>query len=226
MHRETPAAQADDWVILLLAVVAGLVLGQTRAHCGRRHLSPPYLYLTWLVPLAFAPQWLAFYLPATRKSIPQDLAALALVGSQVLLLVFAWRNRGRPGFWALCLGLALNLLVISVNGGLMPISPETVAQIAPDAPEANWQVGSRLGTTKDVVLPIAAMRLWWLSDRFLLPSWFTYRVAFSLGDVFIAWGAFWLLWTSGGASQERKSALASCCARAAQMRRKCGANTG
>jgi hypothetical protein len=184
---------ADDQVILLLAVVAGLLAGQVRAWRGRRRLMPPSLRLVWLVLLAFSPQWFAFYLPATRRLIPDGLAAVALVSSQALLLVFAWFNRDRPGFWALGLGLALNLLVIALNGGLMPISPETVARLAPKALPEAWQVGSRLGISKDVILPVAATRLWWLSDRFLLPAWFPYRVAFSLGDVFIASGAFWLL---------------------------------
>jgi hypothetical protein len=91
------------------------------------------LRLTWLAVLAFLPQWLAFYFSVTRRLIPDYLAVAALVGSQALFLVFAWFNRNQPGFWLLGLGLALNLLVITLNGGLMPISPETVAQLVPDA---------------------------------------------------------------------------------------------
>ncbi len=191
---------ADEPVILLLAILAGLLAGQARAWCRRRHLSPPSLRLTWLAVLAFLPQGLAFYLPVTRRLFPDYLAAVALVSSQALFLIWVWLNRNQPGFWLLGLGLALNLLVIALNGGLMPISPETVAQLVPNAPPQAWQVGSRLGTGKDVVLPIEATWLWWLSDRFLLPAWFPGRVAFSVGDVLIAFGAFWLLWTMGGPS--------------------------
>jgi hypothetical protein len=189
-------------LILLLAVVAGLLAGQARAWSGGRHLSAPSLRLVWLVPVAFLPQWLAFFLPATRRLITDNLAAVVLVGSQFLLLIFAWRNRHQPGFWALGLGLALNLLVITLNGGLMPISPQTVARLGPDVPSETWQVGGRFGTSKDVILPSTDTRLGWLSDRFLLPTWFPYRVAFSLGDVFIAGGAFWFLWMLGGDRQD------------------------
>jgi hypothetical protein len=193
-------------VILLLAVVAGLLAGSARAWWRGGRLAAPNLRLLWLVPLAFLPQWLAFYLPATRQSMPDGLAAIALVSSQALLLIAAWINRDQPGFWALGLGLALNLLVIILNGGLMPISPDTVARLAPEAQPGAWQVGHRLGTGKDVVLPVAITRLWWLSDRFLLPAWFPYRAAFSLGDVLIAFGAFWLSWTIGDKADDERRA--------------------
>jgi len=198
-------------MVLLVAVIAGSAAGIARAWSGGRGLAFPDLRVLWLVPVAFLPQWLAFFLPATQRFVTADMAAAALVSSQSFLLVFAWLNRKRPGFWALGTGLALNLLVITHNGGLMPISPETVMRLAPDAPSAAWHIGARLGTTKDIVLPVAAMRLWWLSDRFVVSSPHPWRAAFSLGDVFIASGAFDLLWKLGGGPQPeaRRSANAT-----------------
>lgn len=190
-------------MILLLAVIFGLLAGLLRAWCGGRRLASPHLRLAWLVLVAFIPQWFTFYLPAIRELLADHLVAVSLVSSQILLLVFAWFNRDQPGFWVLACGLALNLLVIVSNSGLMPISPETAAWLMPDAPPDTWQVGDRLGATKDIILPITATRLWWLSDRFLLSVW-SCRIAFSLGDVLIAGGAFWLLWTLGGGRQMTK----------------------
>lgn len=93
------------------------------------------------------------------------------------------------------LGLALNLLVIALNGGLMPISPETVSSITSSTAADTWEIGRRFGNTKDIVLPATEMHLGLLSDRFLLPDWVPYRVAFSLGDVLIGFGAFTLMWS-------------------------------
>ncbi len=185
-------------MILLLAILAGLVFGLARSWIAGRGYQPATLAYIWLVALAILPQVVAFYYAPTARSLPGWAAALCLVGSQVGLLVFVGLNLNRPGFWVLGLGLGLNLLVIAANHGLMPISPEVAAQLVPGRSPETWHAGLRFGWSKDIVLPRSETRMWWLSDRFLLPGWFPLRVAFSFGDVLIALGIFWLLWTGGG----------------------------
>lgn len=184
-------------MILLPAIVAGLLAGLARARRRNGHLKSPDLRLVWLVPIAFLPHWLAFDLAVTRRLTTDSLAAAALLGSQALLLVgFAWPNRNQPGFWALGAGLALNLAVIACNGGLMPVSPEVVVQLLPDTTADTWHVGERVGW--NVILSVADTRLWCLSDHLLLPAWFPYRKALSIGDILIASGAFGYMWALGG----------------------------
>lgn len=101
-------------------------------------------------------------------------------------------------------GFFLNAVVIILNGGWMPISPEIVQKLIPNAPEGSWAVGQRLGFGKDIVLNSEDTRLGFLSDRFILPDWMNYQVAFSIGDVLIALGVIWLLWYLGGKSIENK----------------------
>jgi len=185
-------------ILLLAAVVAGLVSGLIRAKFGHRPYQPYQLQLTWLVVVALIPQWLVFSFPPTRTIIPDAVASTFLVLSQLLLVVFAWANRKTAGFWLLGFGLLLNLAVIASNGGFMPISPETVRWLVPEASPDAWAIGERFGTGKDIVLRIEETNLYFLSDQLRTPDLFDYRVAFSVGDVWIALGAFWLLWSSGG----------------------------
>jgi hypothetical protein len=184
-------------MILLLAVSLGLLVALLCARNSGWGLHSPQLRVPALVMLAFLPQALAFYVPATRELLSAAQVPVVLVSSQCLLLLFAWINRAQPGFHMLALGVGLNLLVISLNGGMMPISPETVQRLVPHASPDAWEVGERLGTSKDIVLPVATTRLWGLSDHFVLPIGLHRRVAFSLGDIFLAAGVFRFLVTLG-----------------------------
>lgn len=188
-------------MILLAAVIAGLTFGLIRAKVGNRPYRPFSMRWGWMVLVALIIQWLAFGLPLTRAIYADEAASISLVLSQFILLIFAWFNRKIPGFWLLITGLVLNLLVISLNGGFMPISPETTHWLRGDSISAGWEVGERLGTGKDIVLPVEQTKLEFLSDRFRTPDNPYYRVAFSAGDVLIALGAFWLLWSVGGRSE-------------------------
>ncbi|MBX2999188.1 MAG: DUF5317 domain-containing protein [Caldilineaceae bacterium] len=152
----------------------------------------------WLVSVAIIPQILAFYLPATGQLFSKEAASVALVISQIGLCFFVWMNRRTPAFWILGLGLLLNLTVILANGGLMPVSPETIMRLMPDLPAESWQIGERFGRSKDIVLLPSQTLFPWLSDRFVTPAWYPQSAAYSLGDVVIALGAFYLLWQAGG----------------------------
>jgi hypothetical protein len=180
-------------LILLIAILLGVPAGLLVARWQKRSWAFPTLRFPWLVFVAFLPQFFAFFLPATRTNITDDWVRAGLLGSQILLLFFCWLNRHLSGVWLLALGLSLNLLVIAANGGLMPISPQTASRLVSQDFLQTVPLGSRFGDGKDVLLIPAETHFVWLSDRFLLPEGVHYKVAFSLGDVVIAIGAFWLL---------------------------------
>lgn len=193
--------------LLLGAALLGWLGGMVWAQAGRRRYQIPDLRWAGLVFLAFVPQFFAFVLPSSRDTFPTAWIPVALVSSQLLLWVFALANWRWPAFWLLALGLLLNLVVILWNGGMMPISPDTIQQLIPNAPEGTWQLGQRFGVGKDVVLQAEQTNLWLLSDHLTLPNWVPYKIAFSLGDVWIAVGAFWLLLMFGGKVVTREAEI-------------------
>jgi MFS family permease len=180
-------------MILGVAVFAGLLLGLLLDRLGRRIWQPPVFRHSWLVAIFFLPQFLAFYLPATRGLFSAQLVAASLVLSQFGLLAFCLFNWRLTGIPVLTVGLFLNLIVILANGGMMPVSPETVSRLVSSETMARLEIGERLGTTKSILLTEEMMVFPWLADRFVPPDWIPYRFAFSVGDVFIGLGAFVLL---------------------------------
>lgn len=145
--------------------------------------------------LAFLPQAFVFFIPQTGRFVSNQWAALILPVSLGILVLFVWYNRHLQGMWLLALGLLLNLAVITTNGGLMPISPETLTVV--HGKQAEEFIDSRDFGSKGIVLPAEETRLEWLADRYTLPDQLPIQFAFSLGDIFLAAGAFWVLWIGG-----------------------------
>ena len=158
-------------MILLAAVVIGLIASLWRTKSSGNPFIIPPLRHSWLLLIGFVPQLLAFYLPLTSRLVSDRLAAVALITSQLLLLLFGWANRRQRAFYLLLLGLCCNFLVIVSNGGLMPMSPATLHKLVSPERAAAWEIGERLGRTKDRLLTEEETRFALLSDRMTLPKW-------------------------------------------------------
>jgi hypothetical protein len=190
-------------VILLLAVLAGLLVGIGWARWRNQPYQAPALKSIWLVFVAFLPQLVVAYLPPTHSLLPDWLAASSLSVSLILFLAFVLLNRMLPGMPILIIGLGLNLIVILANRGWMPISPQTANHLIGNVLKLP-SLGSRFGQ-KDILLLPQVMHFEFLTDRYLLPDWFPYKVAFSLGDILIALGVFWLLAKPAGQAEGQRS---------------------
>ena len=191
-------------MILLIAVALGLVCGFLRANINRTKINPINLHWIGLVFIAYIPQFFAFSFYPTQRQMPDAWIPFILIGSQILLLVFAWVNRKTPGFWLLGLGLLSNFLAITLNGGFMPLPPENAERLIAPGSGITLQAGDRAGLGKDIVLSRADANLWFLGDIFMLPDRLDYPLAFSFGDILIAMGAFWLLWELGRPQSQPK----------------------
>lgn len=190
---------------LIIAAGAGLLITILRAKITGRQLKSINLKYSWLVFVAVLPQIIVFQIPVIGQQVPDRLIPVILMSSQILLLGFAAVNLNRRGFWILGLGLLANILAIVFNGGWMPISPGTVHRILPTLPDDLPLVGQRFGLSKDWIYATDDIHLSWLSDRFTLPNWSPYQVAFSLGDILIAVGALYLLWSLSDPEKRRQN---------------------
>ena len=179
-------------MILLSAVGLGLLVGVGRARWLKRDYRLPLLRYTWLVVIAFLPQLLVTSSATSAWNLPNEVVGFTLVFSVGILLGFVCLNLRLPGMPLLLGGLTLNLAVMLVNGGLMPINPQTASSLVSEETLQAMVPGDRFGL-KDVLLLRQETRLEILSDRFLPPAWSPYQVAFSLGDICIGAGAFWFL---------------------------------
>src|SRR5437016_8408998 len=98
--------------VILLALIAGFLSG------GRlRNFEQLRLRAWWLAPVGLL---LQVQLPALWHP-SRTLSVALLIASYILLLVFAALNIRLAGFILIFVGLAMNLTVVSANGG-MPVT--------------------------------------------------------------------------------------------------------
>jgi hypothetical protein len=188
-------------MILIAAVLIGLIAGLCRAWIGKRKYQVVDLNYPVLVLVAFIPQYFAFFAPKTRELISDRLVVILLVSSLIILMIFSILNIKKSAFWPIFLGFLLNFLVIVLNGGLMPISMETITKMT-SGMDATWMIGQRFDYSKDIILSPEMTKLTFLSDRFTITGFLGLNFAFSFGDLLIAVGVIWLLWILGGKPKE------------------------
>ncbi|NLE77410.1 MAG: DUF5317 domain-containing protein [Chloroflexi bacterium] len=169
-------------MILLAAAVVGVLVGWMRGGRWQALADVPFRWGGWALAA------LAAQLLVVRAVGPegQGLRWAVMAAAYTLLLAVAWRNCRLPGVWMVGLGLLLNGAVILANGGAMPITPEMAQQIGVPADVVGRVAGALAAGAKDIILPQEQTALWILSDILRLPL--GGRVAFSVGDVWLALG--------------------------------------
>jgi len=183
-------------MVLLIAVAVGVAAGFIRTKFHKQSFRNVNIQHLWLVFLAYIPQFFAFYSPSANTLADKWIPTI-LIGSQVMLLVFALINRRLPGFALLGLGLLANFSAIALNGGFMPTFPDVIRRLVSEEQAAMFRVGERILNSKDMLMLRENTLLWFLGDVLTLPSWANPTVAFSFGDIVISMGAFWFFWELG-----------------------------
>ncbi len=149
--------------------------------------SPARLRWSWLGAAALLAQiWAVYFLSAEGSLGLTRRVVLPL--TVALVLAFALRNWHLWGLRLMAAGLLLNLLAISSNGGLMPVSPEDVAAVDMLDRIENVQLGEPIPGSKGILMAPRNARLWFLSDIIVFPPRGPVAKVVSVGDLLVLGG--------------------------------------
>lgn len=163
-------------ILFILLVSLAVALARGGKLNALTDLQPRYLWL-FFVPLAL--QLVAFSPIGESPDFGENLVKAVYAASMALAALALVLNRHVPGLIWIAAGLALNFLVIALNGGLMPVSP--LARQFAGMPELN-------GPTMNVTPMTDRTTLSWLGDIIPLPPWVPFANVFSVGDVLVTIG--------------------------------------
>ena len=138
----------------------------------------------WLLLLAFVIQLVAIYTITDPTALAAKKSVLALTSAMLLWAVVA--NLRWWSFRILAVGLLLNTLVMAVNGGLMPATPENLARLVAPSQVQALQLGQTPPLSKNELKAASDIRLRFLSDIIYVgvPT----PKVYSAGDVVLAVG--------------------------------------
>lgn len=157
---------------LIIGILFTLIRGRNLAGILQVQYRAPFVLIAALIL-----QIVLTILAATDTSFPQ----YALVFSFLVVIVGLSLNHRLPGVKFIIFGTCLNVLVVAVNAGLMPVSIHTL-----DLVGLHGMVGHLVQNSRHKAVPdFTHARLWWLGDWVPL----IYQVA-SPGDIFVGVGLF------------------------------------
>jgi hypothetical protein len=166
-------------VLLLYSIGIGLIAGRL---AGGRVRNLEHLHLAWwgLALAGLAVQVVLFSTPVA--AIVGQAGPPLYVASTLVVLAVVLRNARYPGLAIVAVGAVLNLLVIVLNGGVMPSAPEAWMALDGRAVVPTDDFSNSVLIGPDTLLP-------WLGDVFVLPRPIPFANVFSIGDVVIGVGA-------------------------------------
>jgi hypothetical protein len=121
------------------------------------------------------------------------------LGTYAIAAIFVVANRHLPGLWLIALGATLNLLVIGVNGGVMPADPGALERAGLPVVSNEFENSTVLEDPKLAIL----------GDVFAVPEPLPFANVFSIGDVVLLLGGLLALHRSCGSRLVPRSRGAS-----------------
>ncbi len=172
-------------MIILIVLAASLILALAR---GGKLGNLSLLNIRWsvLIFAGFLVQLLIFQPFWQDRSDTRALTPLVYLISLGILLPAIFANFRLPGLPLLILGYFLNLIAIVANRGHMPASANALAISGLPVLQPGEIANNSIGTGADIQVPF-------LTDIFAIPSQFLLNNVYSIGDILIALGGFYLI---------------------------------
>lgn len=167
---------------ILIAIIIALFRGGNFSN-----LADMKLKAKWIFPVLLAVQIIVFYTQSKFDLIGTYSNYIFLL-VYVVGLVFLWMNRNQTGFTLIFIGVLLNFIVMALNGGRMPVSPEAASILDPFFIEAlqNGLYGKH-------ELITASTKLALLGDIIPLSAPYPKEQVISIGDVIMNIGVFFFI---------------------------------
>jgi hypothetical protein len=169
-------------------IVIGLIVGLIRAgwRNGLAALSQIRIKGGLIFPLLLGIQFILYFLHGKIPFIEQYNGYMFMVVYAGGLYVL-WLNRKEKGFWWIFAGVALNFIVMLVNGGKMPVSVEATASVLD--PSYTQMLIDGTAVSKHFALNDSTI-LPFLGDIIPLTTPYPRSQVISIGDVVMNFGIF------------------------------------
>lgn len=176
--------------VILLGAIIGYLKGGKLTNLGKL----PIRGLAWIIALGA----IGLLMKLTQSPDKRYLYQTLIMGSSIIMAYFLWINHKLSGFKIIIFGLFLNILVMTLNGGRMPVSEwaAVVSGLSDFLPELYSNVSSRH------ILLTDNTTFMFLADIIPLPPPYPFPRVLSLGDVFIFGGM--IIFMVRGMSQSNK----------------------
>ncbi len=161
-------------LVLLLSLLIALARGGSLNELVNLRIRQLWLFF---IPLLL--QLLVFTPIASLFGSRSEVARFVYLASMLTAALALVLNRQLPGLLWIAAGLTLNVLVITANGGFMPVLPQAREFAG---------MAALTGRNNNVIPMRPGASLWFLGDVLPLPAWVPLANVFSFGDVLITFG--------------------------------------
>ncbi len=171
------------------SIILSILIASLRGGRISRFADAEFKKIGWIIAsfaIRFALSW-----ATGRVDIPPALAAVVHTFAYVIVIYAVTANLRIRGMWLIGSGTALNMLVIVVNGGRMPIGMEGLRRAGLNILPSFQAIASGASYTHELV--DAQTRLPFLGDVLCIPKPLWPPTVFSAGDILVMLGAFILV---------------------------------